>query len=159
MVDFLLLGMTIALMILFNVVFYSPDPHDQTIKNETVYLKTTEVKNPVFHEAMKFKNAGELDSALLSCNKALGIDSTDATGYYLRAQINTQLDRNSDAIKDYTRTLNLNPKHFQAYLNRGILCMHQKNSLSAWIDFMNAIKISPFKSMSFLLSSLLNSIF
>jgi tetratricopeptide (TPR) repeat protein len=95
----------------------------------------------------------------VACNKAILIDSTDATGYYLRAQINTQLNKNNEAIKDYTRTLKLSPNHFQAYLNRGMLCMQQKNRLSAFVDFVNAIKISPIKSVSFLLSCSFNNIF
>jgi tetratricopeptide (TPR) repeat protein len=151
MVDLLLLGLTIGLMILFDVVFYSPDPNVQTNNKDAT--------NPPFNKALAFKNAGIPDSALIACNKAISIDSTDATGYYLRAQINTQLNKNNEAIKDYTRTLKLSPNHFQAYLNRGMLCMQQKNRLSAFIDFVNAIKISPVKSVSFLLSCLFNSIF
>jgi len=151
MVDLLLLGLTIALMILFDVVFYSPD-HNLKTENK-------EVTNPLFNEALTFKNSGNPDSALVACNKAISIDSIDATGYYLRAQINTQLNKNNEAIKDYTRTLKLSPNHFQAYLNRGMLCMQQKNRLSAFVDFVNAIKISPIKSVSFLLSCSFNSIF
>ena len=151
MVDLLLLGLTIALMILFDVVFYSPDPNFQTVK--------VEATNPLFNEALALKNTGNPDSALVACNKAISIDSTDATGYYLRAQINTQLNKNNEAIKDYTRTLKLSPNHFQAYLNRGMLCMQQKNRLRACIDFVNAIKINPIKSVSYLVSYLFNSIF
>lgn len=151
MVDLLLLGLTIALMIIFDVVFYSPDPNVQTVNKETT--------NPLFNQALAFKNADNPDSALVACNKAISLDSTDATGYYLRAQINTQLDRGNEAIKDYTRTLKLSPNHFQAYLNRGMLCLQQKNRLSAFVDFVNAIRISPMKSVSYLVSNSLNSIF
>ena len=151
MVDLLLLGLTIALMILFDVVFYSPDPNLKT--------ENKEVTNPLFNEALALKNSDNPDSALVACNKAILIDSTDASGYYLRAQINTQLNKNNEAIKDYTRTLKLSPNYFQAYLNRGMLCMQQKNRLSAFVDFVNAIKISPIKSVSYLVSYSFNSIF
>jgi tetratricopeptide (TPR) repeat protein len=181
MVDLILLGLTIALMTLLEVVFYPSNPNDPSVNAESVSVKGNKdfsvlsnnkdqsfelnsgkhsnVTDQIFKEAVLYKNTGELDAALSSCNKAITIDSAEARGYFLRAQINTQLDRNLEAIKDYTMTLKFNPNLFQAYLNRGLLCMKQKERLKAFFDFFNAFRISPLKSTSFLLLHAINNIF
>jgi tetratricopeptide (TPR) repeat protein len=83
----------------------------------------------------------------------------NANGYYLRAEINTRLYRNTAAINDYSKTLILNPDYFQAYLNRGLLCMKGRKLVNAIFDFANAIKINPLKSIGFLVSHFVKSIF
>jgi tetratricopeptide (TPR) repeat protein len=148
MVDLMLLSLTIALMILFNVVFY-PTNQSESLGNT----------DQIFKETLTSMNTGNPDLALISCNKALSVDSSNAKGYYLRALINTQLDRKTDAIKDYSMALKLNPDFFQVYLNRGLLSMKEKQSLKALLDFISAIKINPLKSFWFLISRSFKSIF
>jgi tetratricopeptide (TPR) repeat protein len=181
MVDLMLLGLTIALMIVFNVVFY-PANKSETSEN-SVYASSKETiglwdfdsgndqnikskpdqfsakTDQIFKEAIKYKNADNLDSALTSCNKALKADSTDAKGYYLRAVINTRLGRKTEAINDYSKAVKLNPDFFQAYLDRGLLSLKDKQLLNAFLDFICAIKINPIKSSSFLISNSFKSIF
>jgi tetratricopeptide (TPR) repeat protein len=181
LVDLLLLGLTIALMIIFEVTFYPTSQNDPSGKikagsekgniglfefgdSNDQYAKVKPVKESsktiqLFKETLDYKKSGELNSALASCNKAIAIDSTDTKGYYLRAVINTQLYRNTDAINDYSKTLKLNPDYFQAYLNRGLLFMKGRKLVIALFDFANAIKINPLKSIGFLISHSVKSIF
>ena len=181
LVDLMLLGLTIALMILFNVVLYPVDQSEPSGKTDSVSKKETKglwlidigndqnkkttsgtnslKTDQLFKEALMSKNKGDLDSALASCNRAITIDSTEAKGYYLRAVINTLLDKETEAINDYSKTLKLNPNYFQAYLNRGLLSIKERQPLNAFFDFTNAIKINPLKSSSFLLSHSFKSIF
>ena len=148
----MLLGLTIALMIVFNVVFY---PVGQSgYSGEETTDKDLNIK-----EAMIYKNSGNLDSALSACNKAVLNDSADARGYYLRAVINAGLGRNKEAINDYSKAVKLNPDFFQAYLDRGLLSLKEKQTLKAFLDFASAIKINPLKSSSFLISRSFKSIF
>jgi tetratricopeptide (TPR) repeat protein len=179
MVDLLLLSLTIAMMILLNAVFYPIDKNDASAKTESVSNKAKkgqwlwDVDNDlnknksggkdslntdlIMKEAISYKDHGNLDSALAMCDKALVIDSMNVKGYYLRAIINTLLKRNTDAIRDYSKTLKLNPEYLQAFLNRGLLCMKEKQILNAFFDFIYAIKLNPIKSASFLLTHSLQS--
>jgi tetratricopeptide (TPR) repeat protein len=174
MVDLMLLGLTIALMIVFNVVFYPVDQNVPSGKETCGLWGFDEGKGQNFQqkqgkdlaktdqnikEALIYKNAGNLDSALKSCNKALSADTSDAKEYYLRAVINTGLGKNEEAINDYSKAVKLNPDFFQAYLDRGLLSLKEKQLLKAILDFTSAIKISPLKSSSFLISRLFKSIF
>ena len=181
LVDLLLLGLTIALMILFEVTFYPSPQKDSGGNTEASTGKGTrnlwmtddgfeqhalEKPNKVssktdqlLKETLAYKKTGAFHSALESCNKAIAIDSTDAREYYLRAMINTQLYRNTAAINDYSKTLKLNPDYFQAYLNRGLLCLKTRKLVNAIFDFANAIKINPLKSIGFLVSHSVKSIF
>jgi tetratricopeptide (TPR) repeat protein len=181
LVDLMLLGLTVALMILFEVTFYSSTQKDASEKTETsAGKKTTNLwmtddgfeqhmigkpdkvsskTEQLLKETMAYKKNGALHSALESCNKAIAIDSTDAREYYLRAMINTQLYRNAAAINDYSKTLKLNPDYFQAYLNRGLLCVKTRKIVNAIFDFANALKINPLKSIGFLFSHSVKSIF
>ena len=177
----MLLGITIALMIVFNVVFYPADKSGSSVNSLNASRKETKslwgfdsdkdqnIKpkpgqysaktDQIFKEAMTYKNTDDLDSALTSCNKALIVDSTDAKGYYLRAVINSGLGRNDEAINDYSKAVKLNPDFFQAYLDRGLLSLKEKQPLKAFLDFSSAIKINPIKSLSFLISHSFKSIF
>jgi tetratricopeptide (TPR) repeat protein len=174
MVDLMLLGLTIALMIVFNVVFYSSDqsvPSGNETKSlwgfdegkgQNTLLKTdnrSSKTTQIIKEAVIYKNAGNLDSALTSCNKALSADTSDAKEYYLRAVINTGLGKNYEAFNDYSKAVKLNPDFFQAYLDRGLLSLKEKQRMKAVLDFASAIKISPLKSLSFLISRSFKSIF
>ena len=181
LVDLMLLVLTIALMIIFEVTFYPASQNDHSGKTESDSGKgntgfwgfgdnndqNANVKpgkeshktNQLFKKTLDYKKSGELSSALTSCNEALAIDSMDANGYYLRAEINTRLYRNTAAINDYSKTLILNPDYFQAYLNRGLLSMKNRKLVNAFLDFANAIKINPLKSIGFLVSHSIKSLF
>ena len=148
----MLLCLTIALMILFNVVFY---PVDQSGSSG----KETTNKDLIIKEAMIYKNSGNPEAALSSCNKAVLKDTSDASGYYLRAVINVDLGRTDEAIQDYTKVVKLNPDFFQAYLDRGLLSLKEKQTLKALLDFGSAIKINPLKSAFFLITLSVKSIF
>jgi tetratricopeptide (TPR) repeat protein len=168
-VDLLLLGLTIVLMLLFGVIFYSGNSESTIPETDSVSvtvrkdlsllgegedkMKPTDIRktDQMIKEALVWVNADKLDSAMTICDKAMLIDSTDTRVYFLKAKINTLLNRNPDAIKNYTITLKLNPKHYQAYLNRGLLCLKEKKRLNALFDFMEAVKLKPLKTLSFIL--------
>jgi tetratricopeptide (TPR) repeat protein len=170
-VDLMLLGLTIALMFLFEVVFYPSVSIKPTKFDSSVLTKTStdlkllgEEKTPIkindkIREALNYIQKGDLKTALITCNNAVTIDSTDTKCYFLRAKINTLLNRNTEAIKDYTQTLKLNPKHFQSYMNRGLLCIKEKSLINAMADFYQAARINPFKAIPFLLSKSIKHIF
>ena len=134
LVDLLLLGLTVDLMIVFNVVFY---PSDQS----TTSGKETLKKELDFKEVMICKKSGDLDAALTLCNKVVAKDTADARGYYLRAVINKGLGRTIEAMNDYSKAVKLNPDFFQAYLDRGLLNLKEKQPMKAFLDFISAIKI------------------
>jgi len=183
MVDVLLLALTMLLMISINAFFYRSNEKNTTSIADSISQKENSVlwnflkdndkpvrlkstagtasyqTNLILTKARKYMDGGELDKALEACNNAIIADSTDEECYFLTAKINTLLNKDIDAISDYSKTLQLNPRHYQAYLNRGILQLKIKKTAAAYYDFLNAIKINPLKTVSFLFSHALHSIF
>lgn len=115
--------------------------------------------NLILTEVRKYMDIGDLDQARVACKKAILADSTNGECYFFSAKINALSNRDIEAISDYTKTVQLNPRHYQAYLNRGILRLKIKKTAAAWYDFFSAIKIKPLKTLSFLLSYAVRSVF
>ncbi|MDP4292637.1 MAG: hypothetical protein Q8908_16275, partial [Bacteroidota bacterium] len=133
--DLMLLGLTIAMMILFKVTFYGANADDAQRKTDPVSIKVNrdlkqlgEFKTsaqtmspgmsqadatPRIMEVLVHLHKGEFYSALALCNQSVTIDTTDARFYYLRAGIYDKLNKKLQAIKDYSHALKLNPQFCQ----------------------------------------------
>ncbi len=182
-VDVLLLVLTSVLVASLDAVYYHSNETGSTLhsdsvmqernlgfwesvkgENKPVQLKSgNEVdrykSNLILSKARKSFEAGNLYQALEACNKSIQIDTTNAACYFLRAEVNRLLNKDLDAISDYTKTLQLNANYYQAYLNRGILCLKTKKTAAAYFDFTKAIMIKPLKTLSFLISHAFRAVF
>ncbi len=60
--------------------------------------------------------------------------------YFYRALLNTQIDAYSEAEQDYRRLIEINPNHFEAHYNLGLLLLHGNNYRQAAEIFQQASK-------------------
>jgi len=86
------------------------------------------------------KNGNNI-SALEAFNKAIELDSLDATTFYYRASVHQALEDNLKAIIDYTNCVVLDSTYTAAYVNRGILEMYRDYYEFGKQDFETAISI------------------
>ena len=79
-----------------------------------------------------------------SCfTQALKYDMGNADYYLERAQARHSLSRYNDALADYTRVIELQPRHFVAHYNRGIIRAFVGDDNQALEDFDFVINVEP----------------
>ena len=79
-----------------------------------------------------------------SCfTQALKYDMGNADYYLERAQARHSLSRYNDALTDYTRVIELQPRHFVAHYNRGIIRAFVGDDNQALEDFDFVISVEP----------------
>lgn len=79
-----------------------------------------------------------------SCfTQALKYDVGNADYYLERAQARHALSRYNDALADYTRVIELQPRHFVAHYNRGIIRAFVGDDNQALEDFDFVISVEP----------------
>ena len=70
---------------------------------------------------------GDLDIALDNMNKSIELRSDWDISYFYRAVVNQALKNFDDAILDYTKPLQINPKMTDAYYNRADILLSRKD--------------------------------
>ncbi len=83
------------------------------------------------------------DEALLSCTKAIELDSKYAWAYYNRGSVNEGKKQNEQAAADYTKAIELNPNYFDAYSRRGYIYTLNKEHTKAIADYTKSIELDP----------------
>ncbi len=111
-------------------------------------LITPRKKNKLLIEANyylsnEYFNVKNYKKAIECTNIAIGLDTTDATGYYNRGSIYQSIGDDSLAIKDYTEAIRLNNNYADAYYNRGIIYEVVGECEKALEDYNKAIKEQP----------------
>jgi poly(3-hydroxybutyrate) depolymerase/Tfp pilus assembly protein PilF len=93
------------------------------------FLKTQELPNEPRFEEYKFRAEGK--------------KSKEATEQYIRGLERHNAGDLAGAIAAYTRAIELDDKYADAYNNRGVAYMTQKDYTSALADFTRSLQISP----------------
>ena len=89
---------------------------------------------------------GNYEIALQYFNKALSIDPSLVGVIYNRGNIYSVLHSSDQVIADYTLAIEFEPYYYEAYINRGIVYLEQKqDALTAIADFTKAIEIDQSK--------------
>ena len=70
---------------------------------------------------------GDLDIALDNMNKSIELRNDWDISYFYRAVVNQALKNFDDAILDYTKALQINPKMTDAYYNRADILLSRKD--------------------------------
>jgi len=84
------------------------------------------------------------EDALPDLKRAIRLKPKDIEAIYLRAMVNADLGRLSEAISDYTLVIELDPSHGRAYLSRGVHKLaldFDANKRSASQDFQRALEL------------------
>jgi tetratricopeptide (TPR) repeat protein len=77
------------------------------------------------------------------------LNEDDEQAYFKRALTRSELDEIEGAINDYTRVIQINPKHDTAYSNRGLLRYELGNREGAIADFNRALLINSGNSIAY----------
>jgi tetratricopeptide (TPR) repeat protein len=86
----------------------------------------------------------QFEQALELFNRALELDSGNHEAYHCRASIHWDQGQYSDAVADYTKALELNPRHAWSWCDRGKIRMrHFQHYEAALADFDMAIQLNP----------------
>lgn len=99
-----------------------------------------------YHRGISKKEQGIIDEAILDLSKALQIgplpSATTESIYDIRGHF--YLDKHDDlkALSDFGKLIEINPKNYGAYYNRGLANIRQKQIDSALIDFNKAIELN-----------------
>jgi tetratricopeptide (TPR) repeat protein len=104
-----------------------------------------EPRQPLAHRDLgnALQQAGRLEEALASFDRALALKSDIADLHNNRAVVLTALGRPAEALESYSRAVALKPDYAQAYNNRGALLSSQKRLSEALADFDKAIALQP----------------
>ena len=85
----------------------------------------------------------ESDNLMIyKANKALELNPDDAKAYYNRGTAQLVLENYVEAVKDLTKSIELEPSA-DAYFNRGLAMRLGKNNAQAIEDFSKAIELFP----------------
>ena len=85
---------------------------------------------------------GNYEIALQYFNQALSINPSLVGVIYNRASLYATMHSLDKAIADYNLAIELAPSYYEAYINRGVIYLEQKqDALAAIADFTKAIEI------------------
>src|SRR5262249_48054332 len=82
-------------------------------------------------DGMKALENGKYEDAVQSFRKAADADPKDYTAYFHLGLAYSMMNRDSEGIAAYRKTLELHPGLFEAELNAGILLLRQKEPAEA----------------------------
>ena len=82
-------------------------------------------------DGLKALDEGRYDAAAQSFTKAIEADPSDYTAHFNLALAYSFLNRDTEGIAEYRKTLDLKPGLYQAQLNAGILLLRQKKAAEA----------------------------
>jgi|21_taG_2_1085346.scaffolds.fasta_scaffold04267_5 tetratricopeptide (TPR) repeat protein len=81
------------------------------------------------------------NKAVIFADKALELNENSAQGHFLVARAKHQLGYVDSAMESYTLAININAEYGEAYLYRGALKIHKKQSKSACDDIRRAVNL------------------
>jgi tetratricopeptide (TPR) repeat protein len=91
--------------------------------------------------------AHDVDASIAACTQILQTadepSSNRAIAYYARAGAFKTKGYNNDAIADYTKAIDIDPRYADAYVGRGIVYQLNGDSDHAIADYTHAIEINP----------------
>jgi len=93
--------------------------------------------------ALAAANAGQLDSAMASVERAIVQDPADARAYKLRGDLHQRKDDVDAALSDYNRSEQLDPNNARLYISRSALRISKGLLKSAQKDCEKAIELAP----------------
>ena len=110
------------------------------------YNKAIEIRPRSFdaynERALLYKVKGEYDLATIDLNKAIELEAEShfrsGKSMYERAKSNGRIREYNMAISYYTKAIELNPKCFEAYVNRGLVYLQKQEYDKAWGDVYKA---------------------
>src|SRR6266481_2206395 len=114
-----------------------------------VQSKTQKVANPLndlLEEAQRDIDKNNFESAIVPLQKVIADQPEFAYAHFQLAYVYTALKRTDDARVAYERTIALDPKMSEAYLNLGILLLDKQEFAGAVVPLNKAVELLPAQS-------------
>ncbi|MBI9033496.1 MAG: hypothetical protein JEZ03_03385 [Bacteroidales bacterium] len=109
--------------------------------------------------AIKYVDSGNFTTAITNCNKAVVMDSTMASAWYLRGFVKYKVDDFKGAINDLTATLERDEGFVEAFYYRGLAYNESGNYWRAYRDLQKAQDVIPHNTYALLIKGVLQNIF
>ncbi len=109
--------------------------------------------------AMKLSKKGKPETSILFCTRALEIDNTMSSAYFLRGYNHYQLQNYDEAIRDFSAALHFDPQYLDAYFYRAKCRQATNNFLGAIQDFNRARELNPAQATFFVVKGIFSHIF
>ena len=85
--------------------------------------------------------AGEFDKAAIAISNSIELNKSDPEAYFIRAVIYQKLKKNSFAIQDLDRCIELDPNNGKYYHDRAVLLISEKKYQLVFDDIKTAEKL------------------
>jgi len=121
----------------------------EAYQQKTAILRRLKPAYEAHQQAIEQFKAGNLDAALASADKALSIESREAMFHEAKGQILEKSGRKEDALKSYSKAVDLYPDMFVYRLERGLLLFDLNRLEPARDDLAKANSVVP-TSIAFL---------
>src|SRR6058998_2393243 len=126
----------------------SPSPPSSKSKSP-VQTKTQKVANPLndlLEEAQRDIDNKNFESAIAPLQKVIADQPEFAYAHFQLAYVYTALKRTDEARAEYARTIAIDPKMSEAYLNLGILLLDKQENAAAVAPLRKAVDLLPAQS-------------
>jgi len=120
-----------------------------TKQNEETSSKSQKVTNPLndlLQEAQRDIEKGDFSAAITPLQRVLADQPEFAYAHFQLAYTYTALKKPNEARAEYERTIALDPKMSEAYLNLGMLLLDQQRNAEAVAPLRNAVELLPAES-------------
>jgi Flp pilus assembly protein TadD len=125
-------------------------PSAQSSKSQTpVASKTQKVANPLndlLDEAQHDIDKSNFESAIAPLQKVIADQPEFAYAHFQLAYVYTALKKTAEARAEYTRTITIDPKMSEAYLNLGMLLLDAQENAAAVPPLHKAVELLPSQS-------------
>jgi tetratricopeptide (TPR) repeat protein len=96
-----------------------------------------------FNKGVDFSEQGLYAEAIQMYDKAIEINSKDASFYFKRGFAYDLLSEYPKAIEDYSKAIELDPKYGVAYFNKGLIHSNLGRYQQAFQDFNKVVELDP----------------
>src|SRR2546428_6101185 len=126
----------------------SPSPPSSKSKSP-VQSKSQRVANPLndlMEEAQRDIDKSNFEAAIAPLQKVIAEQPEFAYAHFQLAYVYTALKRTDEARAEYTRTIAIDPKMSEAYLNLGMVLLDQQEDAAAVAPLRKAVELLPSQS-------------
>lgn len=119
--------------------------YDEGLEDYNIALQVKpEHANSLENRCIIYLHKKDFASALKDAEQLIKYYPAGGKGYYLRGFVEDKLGQQDQAIADYSKSTELDPKNAEAWANRGIIYYNTKQDYNtAKADFSAAIQINP----------------
>ena len=121
----------------------------QSSSKPAVQSRTQKVANPLndlLEEAQRYIDKNNFESAIAPLQKVIADQPEFAYAHFQLAYVYTALKRTDEARAEYTRTIAIDSKMSEAYLNLGMLLLDKKENAAAVTPLRKAVDLLPAQS-------------